>query len=158
MQRIGARNRARSRAIAVALAAATVAAGCGDNPSTGVPVSCKKGPAAIRTALKRAPLDVRLGGVRLSSCFTRGSGQGDVQAVGLSFLPAVTALAAAARDHPGGPAAMRLGFLVGAVHRGGAGAQGIYSELVRRIDAELAGVDTNAPRFQAGRRAGRDHG
>lgn len=157
LQRIGGANRARSGAIAIALAAAAALTGCStSNPSSRVPVECKESPATIQAALRRAPGDVRLQGTKLSDCFARASDQGDVQAIGLTFVPAAERLAADARDAPRGPAAMRLGFLVGAVHRGAGRAQGIYSELERRVDSEAAGVDS--PSFRAGRRAGAEHG
>ena len=156
LQRIGARNRGRSRTIAVAVAAA-VLAGCGSEPSRDVPVACKQQSVAVERALAAAPGEVRIGGVRLSYCFSRPSDSGDVQALGLTFLPAAEHLAAEARARPRGPAALRLGFLVGAVRRGTARG-GVYAELVRRIEQELTGVHTHAPGFRSGLRAGLAHG
>jgi hypothetical protein len=158
LQRIGGSNRARLSAIAAALAAAAAASGCSTSSSARVPVACKESPGAIQAALQRAPGDVRVGGVKLSACFARASDQADVQAVGLSFLPAAERLASDARDHPGGPAALRLGFLIGASHRGADRAQGIYSEFVRRLDSELTGVDVGSPAYRMGHRAGVGHG
>ena len=157
MQRIGGSNRARSGAIALAIAIALGTAGCSTHPSSRVPAACKAGPAAIQTALGLAPGDVRIDGVRLSSCLARGGDQADVEAVGLSFVPEAERLAARARAAPRGPAALQLGFLHGAVHRGAAAAQ-VYGELVHRIDSALTGVDLRSPRFRVGERAGRDHG
>jgi hypothetical protein len=138
--------------------AAAALGGCGSEPSGAVPVACKDGPAALERALGAAPGDVRLDGTRVSECFTRASGPGDVQALGLTYLPEVERLAARVRSHPGGPAAVRLGFLIGAVHRGAGRGQGIYSELEHRLDGELAGVDTGSPDYRRGERAGREHG
>jgi hypothetical protein len=157
LQRIGGRNRGRSGAIAVALAMALVTGGCSTHPSTRVPAACKGGPAAIQRALATAPGEVRVDGVRLSSCFARAADQGDVEAVGLSFVPEAERLALRARAAPRGQAALQLGFLHAAVHRGAAAAQ-VYGELVRRIDTTLIGVDVGSPRFRAGERAGHDHG
>ena len=126
--------------------------------SAHVPVACKESSAAIQAALRRAPGDVRVGGTRLSDCFARASDQADVQSVGLSFLPAAERLASDARSHAGGEASLRLGFLIGATHRGADRAQGIYSEFVRRLESELNGVDVQAPAYRTGRRAGLDHG
>jgi hypothetical protein len=158
LQRIGGCNRARLSAIAAALAAAALTGGCSSGSPARVPVACKESSTAIQAALRRAPGDVRVGGKRLSSCFARASDQADVQSVGLSFLPAAERLASDARDHPAGPGALRLGFLIGAAHRGADRAQGIYSELLRRLESELAGVDVGAPGYRMGRRAGFDHG
>ena len=157
LQRIAPLNRGRSRTIAVAVAAAALA-GCGSEPSRDVPAACKQQSAAVERALAAAPGVVRIGGVRLSHCFSRPSDSGDVQALGLTYLPVAEHLAEAARAHPRGVAALRLGFLVAAVHRGAAHAQGVYSELERRLAQELAGVDTGSPAYRRGERAGRDHG
>ena len=156
MQRIARRNRAESGALATALAV-LVLAGCGSEPSRDVPVECKSGPDAVRRALARAPGDVRLGGRLLSECFAPGSDAGDAQALGFAIVPVAERLADEAHARPRGPAALRLGFLVGAVHRG-AGRGGVYAELERRVGQVLAGVDTTSPAYRRGERAGRDHG
>jgi hypothetical protein len=157
LQRIVTPNRGRSRAFASLLAAAALG-GCGSEPSGTVPVACKEGPGALQRALVSVPGEVRLGGTRVSDCFPRASDPGDVQALGLTFLPAVERLAVQVRLHPRGPAALRLGFLIAAVHRGAERGQGIYSELEHRLDGELAGTDTSSPSYRRGERAGRDHG
>jgi hypothetical protein len=157
LQRIGTRNRARSRAIGSALAVAAAVCGCSTGSPPGVPVACKESPAAIQSALAKAPGDVRVGGSRLSECFARGGDQADAEALGLSFLPAERSLAAGARAHPRGPDALRLGFLIGAARRGQSRAP-IYGELAHRIESELGGVDVGSPRFRAGERAGRARG
>ena len=156
LQRIASLNRGRAGAAATALAALTLA-GCGSEPSNDVPVECKVAPAALVRALERAPGDVRLGGRRVSECFAPGTDAGDEQALGLAIVPAAERLAPQARAHPVGPAALRLGFLVGAVHRGAA--RGIvYAELERRVRLELTGVDTSSAAYRRGERAGRAHG
>jgi len=157
LQRIGARNRGTPRRFAVALAATVLYAGCGSEPSRTVPAACTRGPAPLERALTRAPGDVTLGGTRPSACFVRGGDPGGVESLGLTFLPAAEHLAAEARARPRGPAALRLGFLVGAVRRGTARG-GVYAELVRRIEQELTGVHTHAPGFRSGLRAGLAHG
>jgi len=156
LQRIAAPNRGIAGAFAGVLAAAALA-GCGSEPSRSVPVACKDASAALERALARAPGDVRVGGTRLSGCFAPGSDSADQQALGLTLLPAAQHLAAGARAKPRGAAALRLGFLIGAVRRG-AERGGVYAELVRRLEQELAGVDTGAPGYLRGERAGRDHG
>jgi hypothetical protein len=131
--------------------------GCGSEPSHTVPAACTAGPAALERALARAPEDVTLGGTRPSACFVRGGEPGGVQSLGLTFLPATEDLGSEARANPSGPAALRLGFLIGAVRRGTARG-GVYAELVRRIEQELSGVNTRAPAFRTGLRAGLTHG
>jgi hypothetical protein len=143
LQRIDAANRGIASAFAVLLALA----GCG---SESVPVACKSGPAAIERALRRAPGDVRLDGRRLSDCFAPEGDSGDLQALGVSFLPAAQHLA----DRR---ALVRLGFLIGAVHRGAARAP-VYEELERRLRQELARVDARSAAYRRGERAGRAHG
>ena len=153
MQRIAAPNRKLFAVLLVVLAAA----GCGSEPSRQVPVGCTAEPAAVERALASAPGEVRLGGHRLSECFAPGSDAGEVQALALAVLPAAEQLAARARERPRGPAPVRLGFLIGAVHRGAARGR-VYAELERRVRQELAGVDTTSPAFARGLRAGRAHG
>jgi hypothetical protein len=160
LQRIDGDKRGTARAFApVVLAAAALAvlAGCGSEPSRTVPAACTRGPAPIERALLRAPGEVRLGGRRLSECFAPGGDAAAVEALGLAYLPAAARLAADARAHPHGPAPVRLGFLIGAVRRGAARG-GVYAELQRRLELELAGVDTGAPGFRSGERAGRARG
>jgi hypothetical protein len=157
LQRIPAPKRGRACSFA-ALALAAGLIGCGGEPSKTVPVACKEGAGAVARGLRRAPGAVRVGGTLISDCFTRASDPGDVQALGLTYLPVAERLAADARSRPQGPAPLRLGFLVGAIHRGTADAQGIYAELERRIDLELAGIDRGSAEFRRGQRAGRDHG
>jgi hypothetical protein len=156
LQRIAWRNRGRSSAAATALAVLVVA-GCGSEPSSEVPVECKVAPASVVRALATAPGDVRIGGRPLSECFAPGSDGADVQALGLAIVPATERLAPGARANPRGAAALRLGFLVGAVHRGAARGR-VYAELERRVRLELAGVDTSAPAYRRGLLAALDHG
>jgi hypothetical protein len=152
LQRIGRRKRVRTAIPAIALAL-LVPSGCGSEPSSRVPVECKVAPNTVERALAAAPGGVRLGGRRLSECFAPGSDAGDGQALGL----AAESLAPEARAHPRGAAALRLGFLIGAVHRGAARGR-VYAELERRVRQVLAGVDTTSPAYRRGERAGRAHG
>jgi hypothetical protein len=156
LQRIGRRNRGRPGALATLLAV-LAASGCGSEPSRVVPVECKSGPAAVQRALAKAPGDVRLGTRRLSDCFAPGSDSADAQALGFAIVPVAERLAPQARAHPRGAAALRLGFLIGAVHRGAARG-GVYAELERRVRQVLAGVDTTSPAYRRGERAGRTRG
>jgi hypothetical protein len=135
---------------------ATLLAGCGDDEER-VPAACMEGPAAVRAALADAPGPVRLDGTPLSACLVEGASGGELQAVGTSFLQAASPLAREARENPGGRAALELGYLVGAARRGGS-TQGIHAELLRRLEQELAGVDTRSRAFVRGERAGRNAG
>jgi len=140
---------------------ATVALGCapqdGDEP---LPFACGMGPEAVRDALGAAPRPVRIDGTPLSACLDPTSDGTDLQAVGTSLVGAASELAGRAQRRPEGAAAMRLGYLVGAVQRGAgrANAQGINSELVRRIEQELALVDPGSRAVREGLRAGRSTG
>jgi hypothetical protein len=156
LQRIAVHNQSGLRALALSLAVAALA-GCGSEPSRAVPVECKQASRALERALARAPGDVRIGGRRISDCFTPGSDAADLQELGGTLLPVAARLAVDARAHPRGPAPMRLGFVIGAVRRGTAQG-GVYAELERRLEQELTGVDTSAPGFVRGSRAGRAHG
>ena len=157
LQRIGAPKRGRSPWIGVALAVAALA-GCAREASTTVPAPCTRGRGAVRMALVAAPGDVRLDGRRISECFVRGADQAAVQEAGVVFLPVAERLAPEVRARPSSPAALRLGFLMGAIRRGTADTQGIYSELMRRLGQELSGVDLRSATYLRGQRAGAGHG
>ena len=156
LQQLGARNRVISALFGSALAVLVLAA-CGSEPSRAVPVECKDASRPVERALAAAPGDVRMAGMRLSNCFAPGSDSADGQALGLTFIPVAEHLALEARAHPRGAAALRLGFLIGAVHRGAARGR-VYAELERRLALELPGVDTTSAAYLRGQRAGRDHG
>ena len=143
----------------VALAIALSLGSCSPSEEDArVPVDCKEGPRAVRAALADAPAHVELGSTPLSGCFTRGASSADLQQVGASYLSAATTLAEEARRDPESPAALRLGFLIGATRRGAAQTQGIHEELIRRIEQELIGVDTGSAAYRRGYRAGRSRG
>jgi hypothetical protein len=139
------------------LCAVLIAGACGEDGDS-VPDACGRGPAAVRAALHEAPGAVRLDGARLSECLAEGASGGELQAVGASFVEAAAGLAPAARRQPEGRAAVELGYLVGAARRGGGSTQGVHDELLRRLDQDLAGVDTRSRAFRRGERAGRSGG
>lgn len=136
----------------------SLVAGCSTEDRSPVPVGCKEGPDTVRAALARAPARVELDGTPLSDCFTRGTDAADLQQVGASYVSVAAGLADAARERPDSPEALRLGYLVGAAKRGAARTQGVHDELLRRIQQELSGVDTAAPAYRRGFRAGQEHG
>ena len=118
-------------------------AGCGSADES-TPVACLEGAGAYERALKSAPDEVLLEDETLiSECLTRNQSSGDLTRVGEALIETATALNAEARENPGGEAAVRLGYLLGAVQRGSEESEGIHSDLVRRL--------TVAARFAPGR-------
>ena len=152
------RSAKRGKSLLLLAISLSLVPGCSTEDRSVVPVACKEGPDAVRAALARAPARVELGGTPLSECFTRASDASDLQQVGASYVAVTARLADSARQRPDGPEALRLGYLVGAAKRGAARTQGVHDELMRRIEQELGGVDTAAPAYQRGFRAGQDHG
>jgi hypothetical protein len=130
-------------------------AGCG-NDVHHVPVACLDGD--LTKALAKAPAAITVQGTPLSDCFTRAANPAEIQQVGAVFIAAAEKLAPAARANPHSPQALRLGYLIGAVRRGAGRTQGIHYETQRRIEQELIGVNTRAPEFVEGERAGEKSG
>jgi hypothetical protein len=128
-----------------------LAIGCG-NDEHRVPVGCLDG--NVPKALTAAPGEVRVQGTRLSDCFTRAADPAEVQQVGSVFVAAAERLSAKARSNPHSAAALQLGYLIGAMRHGTSHTQGIHYETRRRIEQELIGVNTRAPEFVEGERAG----
>lgn len=142
------------KALTCALAVAVVVAGCARQGNGRVAATCREGPGALRTALAAAPGEVRLGGTPLSACIKGTSNGGEMLDVGAAYLTVATELAAKARRRPDGVAAVRLGYLIGAVERSSKRSQGAGYELTRRLRQELVPVDTRSRAFRRGRRAG----
>ena len=136
---------------------ALAAAGCGKDSDRGLPAACPADSDQVTAALRKAPAGVRIDGVALSECLTRRSSPEQVQRVGATYVEAATGLSRVARSHPDGPEALRLGYLVGAAHRGASSTEGVHSELIRRLDQELRGVQPS-PARRRGERAGRRSG
>jgi hypothetical protein len=146
-----------SAPILVLLCGAWLAAGCSSEEER-TPSACRDGASAVRAALRAAPHDVRLGGEPLSACLHGGSDGGALSDVGAAYVNAAGGLAQAAVARPDGPEATQLGYLVGAARRGAADAQGVASELIRRLEQELVPVDRRSRAFRRGERAGRSGG
>jgi hypothetical protein len=142
----------------VLLIVALALAGCGKEETAIVPVQCKSGPDAMRSALEVAPGRVEVGGVPLSDCVSQARDSADIQAVGASLVSVASDLAEDANADPQGSQALQLGYLIGATRRGASRTQGIHDELVSRLQQELLVVDTSSPAFRRGRRAGRESG
>ncbi len=94
-------------------------------------------------------------GSRLSVCVQRARDAGDLEQVGSVYIAAAEALAQQLPRSE--PAALRLGYLIGAAERGGARSEGVAAELVRRLE-QVPGVGgappSRASAFQRGRSAG----
>jgi hypothetical protein len=124
-----------------------------------VPVECLAGPAAVHSALARAPREVRLGGrVPISHCFQGAASAADVQNLGAIVITATQETADRVRSAPRSHAAVELGYLVGAIRRGAGPGFGIHYEAERRVEQELHGVPTRTPEFRRGLAAGRRAG
>ena len=141
-----------------ALLALALLAGCGNGDVT-TPVECLQGADTVRAALARAPGEVRLEGrTRISDCFQQAANQADVQNVGSIVLETTQGLADRVRSAPHSPAALQLGYLVGAVRAGARTDTGVHYEAERRMEQELVGVPTATPEFRRGLAAGRASG
>ena len=95
-----------------------------------------------------------LDGTPLSECLSDTTDGGELQEVGAAYVDAASTLADRAAADPEGDAALQLGYLLGAVKRSEAGAQGVGYELGRRLQAEAARVPDGSAAFARGRRAG----
>jgi hypothetical protein len=140
-------------------------AGCGgrDDPST--PVACLEGAGVYLGALAAAPGEAKLDGeIPIGDCLAENQQGGDLATVGEALVDAATELNAEARAEPEGPAALRLGYLLGAAERGAEQTEGIHAELIRRLtvaaryspEGPLPAAFTEAYRegFDAGRNSG----
>jgi hypothetical protein len=146
------------RILAAVVVSACLLPLCGCGEEGGVPAACREGAPALVKALREAPGPVTLGGTPLSGCIRDTSNGGDLQEVGQAYVYVGTRLADAAAEKPESRAALELGYLIGALRRGEAGAQNVGHELERRLRSELPRVDSSSASFRRGERAGRDHG
>ncbi len=146
---------------ALAVLALLLLAGCAKEGEP-VPAACFAEPAAVLSALGQAPRAVALAdGSRLSRCVSAARTSGELQSLGLTFVGTADALRADAGSDP--DAALRLGYLAGAVNGGAAKSSGsIAAQLARRVDqvASLGEAASPASRsaLARGRRAGRNDG
>jgi hypothetical protein len=125
----------RPRPVLVALLlAATALAGCGGRGDPSTPVACLEGAGVYLSALAEAPGEVKLNGeTPIGDCLAENQQGGDLATVGEAMIDAATKLNAEARANPEGPAALRLGYLLGAAERGAEQTEGIHAELIRRL-------------------------
>src|SRR4051794_27544170 len=143
-----------ARAIAVTAVAVTFA-GCGNgsDKSAGhfAAYACANGD-EVTKALAAAPKPVRVDGASIANCFARNASGSDIQVLGAVLLPVAQQLGDQARSGDKA-AAVQLGYLVGAVQRGGK-RNGVAAELVRRIESESHGLTATHAAYERGLRAG----
>jgi hypothetical protein len=108
-------------------------AGCSSQEER-VSAACTGDAQAIVTALQAAPGAVALAdGTPLSRCISHARTEGDLQSLGIVLMRAADLLRLQAAEDPA--AALRLGYLAGAVETGAASAtSGIALQLARRVD------------------------
>jgi hypothetical protein len=147
---------------------ATLLAGCGGGSTKDErqPAACREGVGTYMEALRAAPGEVILAGeTPISGCLVAAAEEGELADLGEAALAVATKLNAEARAEPGGPAALQLGYLLGAIARGSAETEGVHAELLRRLTVAARFAPEGRPlsrRFLAGYEkgfaAGRDHG
>jgi hypothetical protein len=148
---------------AVSLASAALAAAACSTSEPKMPSTCTTtGADGYVRALAGAPDAVLLpGDVPISTCLERVRTDSELQNLGAVVHQAAESLAEAARAGDAG-AALRLGYLAGAVGSGAERSSGVASELARRIETAGAGLlDGDAAVANAlreGTTAGRQNG
>jgi hypothetical protein len=146
------------KAVRLAPLALVILASCRSDGAESLPSACLEPAGPLREALSQAPAPVDLAGMPISGCLVKSGGSDQIQRVGTGYVAVAAELGAAAADEPEGEEALRLGYLVGAVRRGSHRTQGIYSELVRRIEQEAATLPERSRAYARGERAGRRAG
>jgi hypothetical protein len=123
------------RGTAIALIAATVAlaaGGCGAKKNDLAPAACLASNRGYLRALESAPGAVRLAGTTpISACLVPEQDGGQLANIGQAMIVAATKLNLEARDGSE-PAAVQLGYLIGAVAKG---ADAIHTDLSRRLNS-----------------------
>jgi hypothetical protein len=156
------------RSAPLALLISLAIAGCGSADQDKTPVGCLSGGAKFYySALQNGRVnDPTFSGYPLvSDCLAKNQSGGELANVGGTLVQVATQLNAKARANPAGPAAVQLGFLVGAASRGAAKTGGIHTVLLERLTAAARyspGGQPLAPAFkheyEKGYAAGKDHG
>jgi hypothetical protein len=143
--------RAMARRLTATAVLALALAGCSDDEPA-VPVACLQDAASVQLALAAAPRAVTLAdGTRLATCVARVRDDGDLQTLGVTMTAVADELEARAAREPA--AAVRLGYLVGAVRKGARDTNGIALELARRMEGTAA-LDGAPPAARAALRRG----
>lgn len=148
-------------AIALTCLLAALAAGCGKQDDS-TPVACLQGKEIYLAALEEAPGAVKLAGdTPVSQCLAENQQGGDLATVGEAMVETATELNGEARDVPASPAALQLGYLLGAAQRGADSTEGIHADLLRRLTVAARyapGRQPLPPAFLAAYREGFDAG
>jgi hypothetical protein len=150
-------------ALAVAATATALIVGCGNSQDDQAPGVCLVGNEAYLRALEKAPEPVLLGSTTpISDCLVPQQSQGQLASIGEQMIVAATKLNNEARRDPAGPAAVELGYLLGAVSKG---ADPIHTDLVRRLNSSAHFSETGGALpasfergFGRGYEAGRNSG
>ncbi len=122
----------RRSSIALIAIAVVAVAGCGAKKNDLAPAACLVTNQGYLRALTRAPGEVRLAGTtQISSCLVPEQNAGQLANIGREMIVAATKLNAEAR-RGSEPAALQLGYLIGAVAKG---ADAIHTDLVRRLNS-----------------------
>lgn len=111
-------------------------AACGSDGPSPTPVACLAPAGAYLAALEQAPGEVRLDReVAIADCLTEEQQPGALASVGQSTVAAATELNRQVRRRPDADAALRLGYLVGAIEQGAESTGGIHRDLILRLNA-----------------------
>jgi len=137
------------------------AAGCGKQDDS-TPVACLHGKEVYLAALTDAPGSVKLAGdTAISECLAENQQGGDLATVGEAMVETATELNGEARTVPASPAALELGYLIGAAQRGADSTEGIHADLLRRLTVAARyapGREPLSPAFLRAYREGFDAG
>jgi hypothetical protein len=151
----------RARIAIVLTCLLALAGGCGNQDDT-TPVACLQGKEIYLAALEGAPGAVKLAGdTPISECLAENQQGGELATVGEALVETATELNGEARGVPASPAALRLGYLVGAAQRGADSTEGIHADLLRRLTVAARyapGREPLSPAFLAAYREGFDAG
>lgn len=150
--------------ILIPLLALSVAA-CSGGEEVETPRACVEGPAVIERALESAPQPVRINGrIPISTCLTPDQSNADLVEFGTAAVEVATRLSAEAKKSgaEGIAAAIRAGYLVGALERGSEETEGIHAALVDRVrNAATNGIDRSGAaesHYEIGYESGRELG
>lgn len=148
-------------AITLTCLLAILIAGCGSQDDS-TPAACLQGKEVYLAALADAPGAVKLAAdTAISECLAENQQGGDLATVGEALVETATELNGEARTEPSSPAALQLGYLIGAAQRGADGTEGIHADLLRRLTVAARyapGREPLSPAFLSAYREGFDAG
>jgi hypothetical protein len=150
-----------SIAIVLTCLLAALASGCGKQDDS-TAAACLQGKEIYLAALAEAPRPVRLAeDTPISECLAENQSGGELATVGEAMVETATELNTEARHVPSSPAALQLGYLIGAAQRGADSTEGIHADLLRRLTVAARyapGREQLPPAFLAAYREGFDAG